>query len=183
MKKNQLTTTKSTAIILGKSKSFMGITKKILEGKSKSLVKAKASQELTPHKDITIIGDLMWEKETQEEMDWDDAMEYAENLRLGDYNDWRLPSIEEFEEIVKLCGGALTYRDENNSEEIIANNESNASYQDNYKARGFESDDFWSSTTGAGYSNSAWNIYFSSGYRLYYFKSRSSYVRCVRAGQ
>ena len=86
MKKNQLTTTKSTAIILGKSKSLMGITKKIFEGKSKSLVKAKASQELTPHKDITIIGDLMWEKETRyddNEMNWYDATKYANNLRLG----------------------------------------------------------------------------------------------------
>ena len=87
MKKNQLTTTKSAALILGKSKSLMGITKKILESKNKGLVKIKVSQELATHKDITIIGDLMWEKETQKEMDWAEAMEYAKNLRLGGYDD------------------------------------------------------------------------------------------------
>ena len=113
MKKNQLVTTKSTSLILGKSKSLMGITKKILEAKSK---------ELTTHEGITIIGDLMWQNEpyTQEEkdaycidenygkvMDWDSAMEYAKNLRLGGYNDWRLPTIEELKEIVTLCGGSI----------------------------------------------------------------------------
>jgi hypothetical protein len=49
MKKTQLTTTKSTALTLGKTKSLMSIIKKLLEGKSK---------ELTTHKDITLIGNL-----------------------------------------------------------------------------------------------------------------------------
>ena len=51
MKKNQLTTTKSTALTLGKTKSLMSITKKLLEGKGR---------DLAVHKDVTIIGDLMW---------------------------------------------------------------------------------------------------------------------------
>jgi len=38
----------------------MKITKKLLEGKKKELV--RKSEDITAHKDITIIGDLMWEK-------------------------------------------------------------------------------------------------------------------------
>jgi len=76
----------------------MGITKKLLEGNSK---------ELTTHKDITIIGDLMWSKESEDMMTWDDAMEYAKNLRLGGYDDWRLPTIEELKEVVSFCGGII----------------------------------------------------------------------------
>ena len=58
MKKNQLTTTKSTSLILGKSKSLMGITKKLLESKSKGLVKTKATQDIATHEGVTIIDDL-----------------------------------------------------------------------------------------------------------------------------
>ncbi len=115
MKKNSLTTTKSTALILGKSKSLMGITKKLLEGKRKGLIKTKASQDLATHKDITIIGDLMWEKETQyddNEMNWYDATKYANNLRLGGYDGWRLPTIEERMEIVTLCAGRTSAPDD-----------------------------------------------------------------------
>jgi len=184
MKKNQLTTTKSTALILDKSKSLMGITKKILEGKSKSLVKAKASQELTPHKDITIIGDLMWEKETQEEMDWDEAMEYAKNLRLGGYDNWRLPTREELEEVVTLCGGELTTFDDDDWAKKTDRNRENALYQEAYKAEGFRSNNYWSSTTSASYNTSAWVVRFNMGNWVgNYLKSSSSYVRCVRAGQ
>ena len=73
MKKNQLTTHKSSSLLLGKSKSLMKITKKLLESKSK---------DVTTHKDITMIGNLMWEKESRK-MSWYEGMEYAKNLKLG----------------------------------------------------------------------------------------------------
>ena len=97
MKKNQLTTTKSTALTLGKTKSLMSITKKLLEGKGR---------DLAVHKDVTIIGDLMWENVPNPEehmMNWDDAMAYAKNLRLGGYDDWRLPTREELKLVLTLA--------------------------------------------------------------------------------
>jgi len=164
MKKNQLTTHKSSVLLLGKSKSLMKITKKLLESKSK---------ELANHKDITIIGDLMWEKESRK-MEWDDGMEYAKNLRLGGYDDWRLPTREEFAEIIKQCGGK--YMD-------VSSNKKNKLYQTNYKAIGFYSNNYWSSTTAVGYGYNAWGVYFDYGFGSRYGKSNSYNVRCVRDGQ
>jgi len=180
--KNNLTTTQKTEVVLAKSKSLMGITKKLLESKSKRLTKAKASQELASHDGITIIGDLMWEKESRE-MNWDNGMEYAKNLRLGGYDDWRMPTIEELEEVVTLCGGILTEYDEVFMIERTYNNEANEAYQANYKEKGFASGNFWSSTSYAGSFSDAWSVYFYDGDPFYDVKIVSYYVRCVRAGQ
>jgi len=171
MKKNQLVTTKSTSLILGKSKSLMGITKKILEAKSK---------ELTTHTGITVIGDLMWEKESRE-MNWDDAMEYAKNLRLGGYDDWRLPNREELEDVVRLCGGEPVEYDDDNYDEITDNNLARKAYQSSYKEKSFTSNYYWSSTTHADYASRAWIVFFDFGETYGNVKTRTNYVRCVRA--
>ena len=183
MKKNQLTTTKSSAVILGRSKSLMNITKKILEGSNKGLVKANVRQDLTTHKDITIIGDLMWEKESRK-MTWYEAMEYAENLRLGGYDDWRLPTPEELLKVVTLYGGQATTSDNDDWREIADKNIVNEPYQANYISKGFASNFYWSSTSDTGYSIKALYISFYDGSQNYYdSKSNSLYIRCVRAGQ
>ena len=182
MKKNQLSTTKSTALILGKSKSLMGITKKLLESKSKGLRKAKASQELTTLEGITIIGELMWEKETQE-MTWYEATEYAKNLRLGGYDDWRLPTSEELLGVVILCGGVVLALGDGDWEEIINKNKANEIYQTKYKVKGFESDYYWSSITNVDFKHDAWYVGFHYGNGDWDSKFNSSYARCVRGGQ
>lgn len=39
---------------------------------------------------------LMWSKsDNGADVDWDQAVLYSRNLRLGGYSDWRLPTIEE----------------------------------------------------------------------------------------
>lgn len=182
MKKNQLTTTKSTAVILGRTNNLMNITKKLLEGSNKGLAKAKPSQDVTTHKDITTIGDIMWEKESKL-MNWDDGMEYAKNLRLGGYDDWRLPTIEELGDIVTLCGGIFSAYDDENWDEIWEKNSANETYQSNYRAKGFVSYFYWSSTAYAGNSVRAWNVYVGVGGQGGNDKTSSLYVRCVRVGQ
>jgi hypothetical protein len=42
---------------------------------------------------------------------------------------------------------------------------------------------YWSSTTGANYTDSAWIVFFYDGYVYYNYKSNYGYVRAVRAGQ
>lgn len=44
---------------------------------------------------------LMWQKaDSGMGMDWQDALEYAENLELAGYSDWRLPNAKELQSIV-----------------------------------------------------------------------------------
>lgn len=172
MKKNQLTTQKSTALILGKSKSLLGVTKKLLEGSSKALVKAK-------HDDISIIGDLMWEKESAM-MDWYEAIEYAKNLRLGGYDDWRLATREELGAIVTLCNVELAVHDEDDWHAKWESNKQNTAYQDAYKEKGFASGFYWVDAESADTTNEAWYTIFYYGYQGYDKKSFSYYVRCVR---
>ena len=53
---------------------------------------------------------LMWEQKTDDSgsrdkdntYTWRDALEYCENLILGGYSDWRLPTPKEFERVVDL---------------------------------------------------------------------------------
>ncbi len=124
----------------------------------------------------------MWEKESRA-MNWDDAMEYAKNLRLGGYDDWQLPTMEELTKIVTLCGGAdVTYGDDN-WEELTDKNIANETYQANHKAKGFASRYYWSSTTYGNYNNYVWDVTFRYGLLSRDAKSNSLYVRCVRAGQ
>jgi Protein of unknown function (DUF1566) len=43
---------------------------------------------------------LMWTIEDNgKDIDWHEASEYARQLRLGGYSDWRLPTIEELEQL------------------------------------------------------------------------------------
>jgi hypothetical protein len=44
---------------------------------------------------------LMWQKADDEiSKDWEDALEYSENLELASFNDWRLPNAKELQSIV-----------------------------------------------------------------------------------
>ncbi|HFD14075.1 MAG TPA: DUF1566 domain-containing protein [Epsilonproteobacteria bacterium] len=173
--KNKLTTIQKTEVVLAKGKSLLGTTAKILSG-------SKALATTTTHKDVTIIGDLMWEKESSR-MDWHDAMEYAKNLRQGGYDDWRLPTIEELKALVRECGAINTTLGDDGWIYITDKNAANELYQTNYKAKGFTSGNYWSSTTYAGNSDRTWYVYFYDGFQYDSPKTLSYYVRCVRAGQ
>ncbi|MCP3663049.1 MAG: DUF1566 domain-containing protein [Gammaproteobacteria bacterium] len=44
---------------------------------------------------------LMWQKsDSSNGVNWENALEYAENLELGGYSDWRLPNTKELQSIV-----------------------------------------------------------------------------------
>ena len=168
--KNNLTTTQKTEVVLAKGKSLLGITAKILSG-SKALSTAKSKELTHSHEYITTIDDLMWQDEpyTQEEQmanfdyythgkaiqDGESAIAYAKTLRLGEYDDWRLPTKEEILELLN---------DTEQSMHVVFGN-------------------YWSSNTVVGGENFAWNVYLNYDGSRRVTKTDSGYVRCVRAGQ
>ena len=93
---------------------------------------------------------------------WTDAIDYCEGLSLNSQDDWRLPNKKELLSIVDYG----TYNPVISS--VFEKTTSNY---------------YWSSTTAASNTYYAWRVNFSYGYAGYYYKSDSTYVRCVRAGQ
>ena len=112
------------------------------------------------------ITGLMWQDDSDAgsvTKNWSDAKAYCENLALGGYSDWRLPSIEELETIV----------------DYGQYNPSATSGIFQHITSGY----YWSSTSGALGTDGAWVVRFWSGASYYDSKSLTHYVRCVRGGQ
>ena len=107
---------------------------------------------------------LMWQKAEAGDMSWDAALAYCETLELAGYDDWRLPNYNELLSIV----------DYEKAEWPSINTDF---FQD---AKAFA---YWSSTTYADDTDSAWNINFNSGSVYGGSKSANYYVRAVRGGQ
>lgn len=107
------------------------------------------------------ITGLQWQDNETVSKAWTGAMDYCEALSLDGQSDWRLPNLKELISLVD---------DSKDAPAISAVFEHTASY-------------YWSSTTYALYTNTAWSIYFSNGYPYSYLKGDHNYVRCVRAGQ
>jgi len=116
---------------------------------------------------------LIWEVKTDDggvqdkdnTYNWSAAIAYCEDLLLGGYNDWRLPSREELRSIVDY---SIPYPGPTIDTSYFPNCVS--SY-------------YWSSTPYAYYADSAWSVNFGYGYDDRDDESSSRYVRCVRAGQ
>jgi hypothetical protein len=107
---------------------------------------------------------LMWQQVTPGPMNLSASLSYCESSTLGDYSDWRLPNIKELES---------WFDDTRNSPAI------NTAY-----FQTASSGAFWSSSTRAGMTASAWGIEASNGELSYYNKlsTINHNVQCVRGG-
>jgi hypothetical protein len=106
---------------------------------------------------------LQWQDNESATKTWQNAIDYCEALTLGDYNDWRLPNINELNSLV---------------------DDSKYSPSMSPVFESFASDNYWSSTTRAGNSHYARIVFFNNGNQYSnYDKINSLFVLCVRAGQ
>ena len=109
---------------------------------------------------------LVWEIKTLENMkdlyNFKDALTYAENLELGGYSDWRLPTAGELFSLVNLCSFAPAI-----DEEWFPN-----TLPENY----------WTSSTAPDDPEGIWRVRFGSGMVLFtYNRSAAYHVRVVRS--
>jgi hypothetical protein len=75
------------------------------KGQPMSGVKSIAKQggaRFTSNKDGVITDNktgLQWAPDPDQEMTWEQATQYAKNLRLGGFSNWRLPTVVELREL------------------------------------------------------------------------------------
>lgn len=106
---------------------------------------------------------LQWQDDTtvtSNEQNWTNAVSYCDNLTLGGYADWRLPTIEELMTIANK--GEYNPAKFSTFSNMVADN-------------------YWSSKTS--FTDSAWCVSFYNSHYHWRYKTYSSYVRCVRGGQ
>lgn len=105
---------------------------------------------------------LQWQPNTAWPFKWQEALNYCENLKLANYDDWRLPTVKELRSLVDYSRqypaiNPLVFPDTEIS--------------------------YWSSTTFANDTKKAWFIDFNNGGSGGCGKGGYDYVRAVRGGQ
>ncbi len=109
---------------------------------------------------------LMWQRDTAPGLySWQQALAYCDNLTLGGFTDWRLPTPKEMVSIVdysKISSPAIDAT-------VFLNTQTAFPY--------------WSSTTFAYFVSDAWIVNFTDGAPDFGGKIDSKNVRAVRSGQ
>jgi len=105
---------------------------------------------------------LQWQDDAPALMTWQLAIDYCEALTLGGQSDWRVPNINELNSLV---------------DDTLFNPAINPAFLNTI------SNGYWSSTTLASSTATAWLVYFDDGGQGGNGKANNDYVRCVRAGQ
>ncbi len=100
-----------------------------------------------------------WDAKKYDDTSGDTATTYCQNLTLGGYSNWRLPTQNELLSIVD-------YGQNSPSINAVFINVGSSTY--------------WTSTTSSKYSENAWVINFKSGDAFTHSKKFEPYVRCVR---
>jgi hypothetical protein len=128
-----------------------------------------------PNPRFTVVGDcitdnltgLMWPKNANlanGAKSWSAALDYANKLNLCGFTDWRLPNRKELFS-------------------LIDHSRSKPSLQLGHPFTNVQPEYYWSSTTYAGATNSAWFVNVSYGFAHHYFKAYDGYIWPVRDGQ
>ena len=159
---------------------------------------------------ITKIGDLMYQNQPFSELDtknfdtgkygdrtysWEKAKGYCQALKLGDYNDWRVPTKKELTALGNVQYHNWENYDTWQKEDIWKTWYKKNKYKELKNTKGntffirkeflenmpnmnkFKEAFFWSSEATA---NNGWRIDFHYGYEQLGYKEHSGYVLCVR---
>ncbi len=105
--------------------------------------------------------------------EWQEAIDYCDDLDLAGHTDWHLPSRDDFIDLLGDCDSDVTSGDPGYC---------NSCEESETCSALFDSDDdrYWSSSPYG--SNLAWRVFFYLGSVGYYDISTANNVRCVRSG-
>lgn len=107
------------------------------------------------------VTNLLWQDgEEIVSKTWSNAISYCEDLSFANFEDWRLPSLEELNTIVDYGKSSPAIKDG------FLNTKSNS---------------YWSSTPYRNDNSLAWIVDFSYGDDNWSYKTNSNAVRCVRS--
>ncbi|MCI5159399.1 MAG: DUF1566 domain-containing protein, partial [Candidatus Electrothrix sp. AUS1_2] len=111
-----------------------------------------------------------------EKYTWNEAVERFKDVAYAGYSDWRMPTIDELKTLVYCSKGKRKdgYCNEG-SEQPTINQQAFPNAAAEYVV--------WSGSPHAGYSGSAWDVFFFSGSSDFIGRSNDSAVRLVRGGQ
>ncbi|MDP8225758.1 MAG: DUF1566 domain-containing protein [Candidatus Lernaella stagnicola] len=137
---------------------------------------------------------LTWQNGSDCCHQWADAKTYCQDLVLGDYDDWRLPTISELRSLLRGC--ALTETDGSCgvTDSCLSFDPCRDDSCDGCSENGGEGPGglywppelngeccwYWSSSAVEGGDVTAWYIYFDYGYVFYANVYTENFVRCVR---
>ncbi|MBO4698714.1 DUF1566 domain-containing protein [bacterium] len=132
---------------------------------------------------------LFWSSSTKglslEDMTWQDAVDYCENLTEGGYTDWKLPTIDELRTLIQNCetsktGGACPVADPGCLELSCWSEELCSCTNDVNYSKLADDGTFWSSSPRSDTAESAWAVLFDNADVDTVKKTDKNSVRCVR---
>lgn len=133
----------------------------------------------------------MWSPRSSSEMDWQEALDYCDDLNECGHTDWRLPNINELRTLIQNCpgsqtGGACAVSDPDHLAGSDLSDDCYCEYKENnggyYSKLGDDGNVWlWSSSLRSDSSILAWSVYFGNG-EVSFGKNGLNvyYVRCVR---
>jgi hypothetical protein len=116
---------------------------------------------------ITIFNGLMYQNQPfLKRFNWKEANEYSKKIKLGGFNDWRLPNIDELKNIL------THHKNKGKHGKYYIRKE----FVDNLENNGW----FWSNIKSKEYPSYAWNINFKNGNDTLEHVENKFFVLCVR---
>ena len=142
------------------------------------------------------VSGLMWQRDVESDMIWEDSITYCQNLVLSGFENWRVPNISELRSLIRGCEGTEIDGDCAVTVECLGEGcMNNACYgcpeidgpADNgafwppelYGDPGY----YWTSNTVSYEPGYAWFVDFESGSLTGIGILAKQYIRCVRTPQ
>lgn len=142
-----------------------------------------SSTSSTPCKDSST--GYIWSAKASNQMTWNNAKSYCEELDEGGYSDWHLPTISTLRTLIRFCSASSScgvtsscrsYSNCYSSDACGGCSGNTAGLYSKFMETGW----FWSSSIKSENSYHVWGVNFLYGNVNYILINEYSYVRCVR---